>query len=125
MHYEHVTLRDRGDVLAVYFKKDSILDQQVIDEIGHEFNRVALEAASCRKILLNFDNVKFMSSAMIGKLLLLKKRCTADKIKLKLSNVSAGLFEVFKITKLNKVFDIQPTEAAALDAFEQRGWFAN
>jgi anti-sigma B factor antagonist len=124
MEYEQVVLRDRGDVLAVYFKPDSILDQQVIDRIGIEFDRVALEAASCRKILLNFQHVKFMSSAMIGKLLVLNKRCTADKIKLKLSNVSPGLLEVFKITKLNKVFDIQSDEAAALAAFEKRGFFS-
>ena len=114
MEYEQVVLRDRGDVLAVYFKPDSILDQQVIDRIGLEFDRVALEAASCRKILLNFQHVKFMSSSMIGKLLVLNKRCTADKIKLKLSNVSPSLIEVFKITKLNKVFDIQSDEATAL-----------
>ena len=124
MQYEHVILRDRGEVLAVYFNKDSILDQQVIDEIGHEFDRVALEAASCRKILLNFGQVKFMSSSMIGKLLVLNKRCTTDKIKLKLSNVSPALLEVFKITKLNKVFDIQRDEATALAAFEKRGLFS-
>jgi anti-sigma B factor antagonist len=124
MQYEHVELRDRGDVLAVYFKQDSILDQQVIDQVGHEFNRVALEAASCRKILLNFQNVKFMSSAMISKLLILSKRCTADKIKLKVSNVTPNLMEVFKITKLNKVFDIQLDEATALAAFEKRGFFS-
>ena len=124
MTYDHVTLKDRGDVLAVYFKKDSILDQQVIDEIGREFDRVALEAAVCRKILLNFEHVKFMSSAMIGKLLMLNKRCTTDKIKLKLSSVTPTLVEVFKIMKLNKIFDIQPDEAAALAAFEKRGWFS-
>ena len=73
MQYEHLTLRDRGDVLAVYFKQDSILDQQVIDQIGHEFDRIVLEAGSCRKVLLNFEHVKFMSSAMIGKLLTLNK----------------------------------------------------
>jgi anti-sigma B factor antagonist len=124
MQYEHVVLRDRGDVLAVYFKQDTILDQQVIDEVGHEFNRVALEAASCRKILLNFQNVKFMSSSMISKLLVLNKRCTADKIKLKVSNVTPNLMEVFKITRLNKIFDIQPDETTALAAFEKRGFFS-
>jgi anti-sigma B factor antagonist len=124
MQYEHVILRDRDDVLAVYFKQDSILDQQVIEKIGHEFDRVALEAASCRKIVLNFEHVKFMSSSMIGKLLVLNKRCAADKIKLKLSNVSPNLLEVFKITKLNKVFDIQSDEATALAAFDKRGFFS-
>jgi anti-sigma B factor antagonist len=124
MQYEHLTLRDRGDVLAVYFKQDSILDQQVIDQIGHEFDRIALEAGSCRKVLLNFEHVKFMSSAMIGKLLTLNKRCTADKIKLKLANVSPNLMEVFKITKLTKLFDIQSDEAAAMAAFEKRGFFS-
>jgi hypothetical protein len=32
--------------------------------------------------------------------------------------------EVFKITRLNKIFDIQPDEATALAAFEKRGFFS-
>jgi hypothetical protein len=31
--------------------------------------------------------------------------------------------EVFKITKLNKLFDILDTEEKALGSFDKKGWF--
>ena len=34
-----------------------------------------------------------------------------------------NIMEVFKIMKLNKVFDIQTDEATAMKAFEKKGWF--
>jgi anti-sigma B factor antagonist len=96
----------------------------MIDKIGHEFDRVALEAAVCRKLLLNLQHVKFISSSMISKLLHLSKRCKVDNIKLKLCCVSENVLEVFKITQLKKLFSIQNDEATALAAFEKRGFFS-
>jgi anti-sigma B factor antagonist len=31
--------------------------------------------------------------------------------------------EVFKITKLNKLFDIHKTEEKAIESFDKKGWF--
>jgi hypothetical protein len=62
----------------------------------------AAEAPS-KKLVLNFKGVQFMSSAMIGKLVLLNKKAKADEIHLKLCDISPNVLEVFKITRLNKV----------------------
>ncbi len=121
--YKHLRLEDRGEVVMVHFQSSSILDQSIIDQIGAELGEVALEAAGNRKLLVNFQGVKFMASAMLGKLLPLNKRCKADKIKLKLCNISPNLMEVFKITNLTKVFEICGSESDALAAFEKRGLF--
>ncbi|HEY2839773.1 MAG TPA: STAS domain-containing protein [Pirellulales bacterium] len=123
MTYSHLRLQDVDEVVVVYFQQGSIIDQGIIDQIGHELGEVALEAAGSRKLLVNFTGVKFMASAMLGKLLPLHKRCKNDKIKLKLCNISPNLMEVFKITNLNKVFDICATEADAITAFGKRGIF--
>jgi hypothetical protein len=37
--------------------------------------------------------------------------------------VSPDILQVFKITKLNKVFDIQPDEPTARKSFSKRGFF--
>ena len=123
MDYKYLKLVDRGEVVAVYFTAASILDSAVIEQIGKEFEGVALEAAGERKLLLNFQKVKYMSSEMIGNIVRLYKRCKTDKIKLKLCAIAPELLEVFTITRLDKLLDIQGDEEKALAAFGKRGFF--
>jgi anti-sigma B factor antagonist len=115
--YTYIELRDIGEVLAVSFNQSSILDQRVIDEIGRELEQAELEAAGNRKLLVSFQGVDFMSSAMLGKLVQLHKRCKADKIKLKLCSIANNPLDVFKITRLDKLFEIHPDANAALAKF--------
>jgi anti-sigma B factor antagonist len=115
--YTYIDLLDVGDTLVASFKQSSILDQAVIDQIGREFEQVQLEASGNRKLLLNFQAVEFMSSAMLGKLVQLNKRCKTDKIKLKLCNIAKNPLEVFQITRLDKLFEIHKDSTAALAAF--------
>ena len=115
--YTYLDLQDAGDVLVVGFKQASILDQAVIDEIGNEFGQARLEAAANRKLVVDFQAVEFMSSAMLGKLVQLHKRCKAEKVKLKLCNISNNPLEVFKITRLDKLFEIHKDTATALAKF--------
>jgi anti-sigma B factor antagonist len=53
----------------------------------------------------------------LGKLITLDKKVKAHSGKLKFSNIRPEIYEVFAITKLNKLFDIKADEADALAAF--------
>jgi anti-sigma B factor antagonist len=117
INYQFLELTDVGEVLVVSFKQTSILDQPTIDQIGREFEQAQLEASGNRKLLLNFHAVEYMSSAMLGKLIQLQKRCKVDKIKLKLCTISKNPLDVFKITKLDKLFEIHPDIHAALATY--------
>jgi len=121
----HLQITDRGEVVVVTFNEPKILDEYTIDQIGQEFDKLTLEAAADRKLLLNFAKVGFMSSSMIGKIVRLNKKCKADKIKLKLCNISPNIMEVFRLTQLHKLLDIHANEADAIKAFGQSGlgWF--
>ena len=74
-------------------------------------------------MILDFRNVQFMSSSMLGKLVQLQKKCKEFKVHLKLSAISPDIRQVFKITKLDKLFEIETDEVAARKAFMRRGWF--
>ena len=115
--YTFLELDDVGEVLVVKFNQASILDQMVIDQIGREFDQVQLEAAGTRKLLLNFQAVEYMSSAMLGKLIQLHRRCKADKIKLKLCGIAKNPMDVFKITKLDKLFEIHKDAPTAVASY--------
>jgi anti-anti-sigma factor len=115
--------QETDGVLVVYFNDSKILDEAKIQKIGTELIDAADSAASDKKLLLNFSGVGFMSSAMIGKLVLLNKKCKTDGVALKLSDISGNVSEVFKIMKLNKVFEIYKSEEKALKSFDKKGWF--
>ena len=110
-----IDVSDVGDVSVVQFKDRKILDESNIQEMGRElFELVELKR---EKVLLNFMNVEFLSSAALGKLITLDKKIKAAKGQLKLSNIRPEIYEVFAITRLNKLFDIHDDEADALATF--------
>jgi len=105
-----------GDVTVVKFLDKKILEETGIQELGSElFSLVELD--NRKSILLNFTGVEFLSSAALGKLITLDRKVKAHKGRLKMSNIRPEIFEVFQITKLNKVFDIRKDEPEAISAF--------
>jgi len=105
-----------GDVTVVKFVDRKILDEAGIQELGAELFSL-IEQDNRRSIVLNFDNVDFLSSAALGKLITLDRKVKSAQGRLKMSNIRPEILEVFQITKLNKVFDIRGEEAEAISAF--------
>ena len=114
--YRRLTVSDVGDVTVVRFVDRKILDELNIQELGQELFQLVEEDNKTR-LLLNFQQVEFLSSAALGKLITLDKKVKAHGGRMKLSNIRPEIYEVFAITKLNKLFDIKEDEADALAAF--------
>ena len=114
--YRRLTVSDVGDVTVVRFVDRKILDELNIQELGQELFQLVEEDNKSR-LLLNFQQVEFLSSAALGKLITLDKKVKAHGGRMKLSNIRPEIYEVFAITKLNKLFDIKEDEADALAAF--------
>jgi anti-sigma B factor antagonist len=109
-------VEDIGDVTVVNFIDKRIIDAQNIEVIGDQLNSL-VDEASRRKVLLNFNNVEFLSSAALGKLISLHKKMQEVGGKLILCNIHSDIFEVFEITRLDKYFTIHKDEQAGLQAF--------
>jgi anti-sigma B factor antagonist len=114
------------------YAKDDILTIRILDERlvePEQLKRVfddlyaLLGKSEQQQVVLDFSAVKFMASAALGKLVALQKKCDEYRAKLKLCGVAPEILQVFKITKLNKFFDIQADEAAARKSFSKRGFF--
>ena len=109
-------VEDISDITVVNFVDKKILDEQNIQVIGEQLFSLVDEVGR-RKILLNFGNVEFLSSAALGKLITLNRKLQSAGGKLVLCEIDPQIYEVFEITKLNKLFNIQREEQAALQAF--------
>jgi anti-sigma B factor antagonist len=112
----------KDGILTVVFDDERILDETKLEEVGRDLLQ-KLEATTEERVILDFRRVKFMSSSMLGKLVQVHKKSKEFKVQLKLAAITPEILEVFKITKLNKLFDIEADEAAARKAFMKRGWF--
>ena len=113
-----------NDVLVVGFGAAKLLDEATIQAVGKELLDVAAGADEGQKVLLSFTGVEFMSSAMLGRLVQFLKTCKQRKIVLKVCGIAPEILEVFKITKLNKMFDIQKDEKTAIASFDKKSWFS-
>ncbi len=104
-----------GDVTVVRFIDRRILDHANIEQIGKELFEL-VEDGGCKKLLLNFSDVEFFSSAALGRLVKLEKTLKKKGGSLVLSNIRPTIYDAFNITQLYKVFDIKEDEAEALAA---------
>ena len=112
----------KDGILTVVFDDARILDETKLEELGTELLEM-LNKTTEERVILDFRNVKFMSSSMLGKLVQTHKKCGEFKVKMKLCSIDPEIRQVFKITKLDKLFDIEADEAAARKAFMRKGWF--
>lgn len=113
--YRRLQVSKVGNIAVVRFSDRKILDDANILQIGQDLRQIA-EEQGANPMLINFSEVEFLSSAALGKLIVLDKQIKSLGGKLKLSNIRPEIFEVFAITRLNRVFDIHEDESDALAA---------
>ncbi len=106
----------RDGILIVKFTDPELSDEARIREIGDELVS-HLETGGVQLMLLNFEGVSFMSSAMLGQLAMLTKRCMTVGVTLQLCNVAETMREVLRIVRLDTLADIVDTEEQAIADF--------
>jgi anti-sigma B factor antagonist len=107
---------NEGDVVQVRFVDRNILDEANIQRIGEEIVAV-IEQRDRPKLLINFENVDHLSSAALGTLITINNKVRARSGQLRLAEIDPQIYEVFVITKLNKLFDIHESADDALASF--------
>ena len=105
-----------GEVHQVEFIDRNILDEANIQQIGEELASI-IDAKPKPKLLISFTNVDHLSSAALGTLITINNKVRNAGGQLRLSDIDPQIYEVFVITKLNKLFQIHPTAVEALKSF--------
>ncbi|MBP86309.1 MAG: hypothetical protein CMJ64_06290 [Planctomycetaceae bacterium] len=95
---------EERQAVVARFRTSTILDEDLIQSIGREMLNATAMAEQSGRMIIDFLGVRLMSSAMIGKLVLLNKKAKMSGVDLKFCNIDPNVLEVFKITRLNKIF---------------------
>ena len=93
------------DMTFVTFEDEQILDEGQIREL-HKSLESVIEKNQENQLVLNFANVRFMTSAMLGLLVRIHKRVGERGGELELRNLDKNLKKLFEITQLTKIFNI-------------------
>ena len=113
---QRLDIEEVGDVTVAKFVDKKILDEANIQAIGANLFAL-IDEDGRKKVVLDFSIVEYLSSAALGKLITLDKKAKAAKSKLRLCCIKPEIYEVFEITRLNKIFDIKATQEDALQGF--------
>jgi len=88
----------------------SFVDEKILEEMDiralQETIMSVIDQTERINLILDFGNVRFLSSAVLGLLIRISKRVYEHDGQLKLCSINPKIYEVFKITRLTKTFDI-------------------
>jgi anti-sigma B factor antagonist len=106
------------DIAVVTFSSPSISASQGIDQMSQKINDFIC-ANYPRKIIMDFFNVRFFSSQLLGLLLQVWRKLHGYGGRIVISGINPQLHRVFKITNLDKIFEFYPDKETALKALCQ------
>lgn len=109
-------IKNENDVTQVEFIDRNILDEANIQQIGDELAAI-IDSSDSPKLLICFNNVDHLSSAALGTLITVNNKIKAKGGELRLADIDPQIYEVFVITKLNRIFEIHDTVDEAVSSF--------
>ncbi|TVQ54474.1 MAG: anti-sigma factor antagonist [Phycisphaerales bacterium] len=107
---------ERDGITCVEFIDRNILDEANIQRIGEEIGQL-IDAQPQPRLLISFQNVDHLSSAALGTLITINNKIKSKDGQLRLADIDPQIYEIFVITKLNKLFKIYKTSEEAIESF--------
>ena len=115
----HFVINTVEKYTIIEFRIVSLMDSLLIEEIGSQLYPLVDEQDK-RHIILDFEKVQYLSSQAIGLVLNMhKKLSTLKHSKLIMCGVGPKLMELMKITRLDRVLTIKPSQAEAIKVLLQ------
>lgn len=95
-----------GDVTVVRFTSATSLNEYTSDRVGQELSSLTLDRAD-QVVTLDLNNIEYLTSTILGHLVSLNKRLRTGGGRLSVKNAKPAIVEVFRVTQLDQVLDIQ------------------
>lgn len=92
---------------TITFTNGRIFDEMSISNLGLELLAIGDSAPENSKVILDFSNVDYLSSAALGKIISMNKKLKEKGTSLVLRKMNENIHEIFVITRLDKFFKIE------------------
>jgi anti-anti-sigma factor len=91
------------------------LDTQTSTEAQEELERIVDDGA--RKLLIDFADLAYISSAGLRVLLVTAKKLGTDQGEMRMCNMNDVVREVFEVSGFSTIFKVFPTDSEAMSGF--------
>jgi anti-sigma B factor antagonist len=108
-------VRAEVGIMVVKILTQKIIQDGDIQAMGEQLHAFADSGRDAR-VLVDWSQVDFVSAAFLGKLITFLRKLQERGGRMVFCGVHPEIYEVFAITKLNRLFDIRDTETEALSA---------
>jgi len=115
--YQRLDVSEVGEVTVVRFRDRRITEDCDLDKLGEELFRL-VEGEHRKKLVVSLASVDLLTSAALGMLITLRKKTNARGGGLKLSDLGPEIANVFSVTRLDSLFDIEEDVAHAVAGFQ-------
>ena len=102
-----------GEIRILTIEQEKLLDDMALQDL-YKAIVVPLDETEDKHVVIDFRRVEFMSSAGLGMLIRIKKRCQDSGTALRLCGLTPTVFEVIRLTGLDRMFDIDPDRSQAM-----------
>jgi len=113
-----INVKYTDNASIVTFTDERILEENDIRALQKSIMPV-IEQAEQINLVLDFRNVRFLSSAVLGLLIRISKKVYEHDSRLRLCNINPKIYEIFKITRLTRIFDIYPDTDSAIESLSK------
>jgi anti-sigma B factor antagonist len=114
-----VEITGEENVAVVAFKTASISNVEEIASVSRQIKEF-VDKKQPKKIVVDFEGVKFFSSTVLGLLLDMRARLKIYDGEVVISAINPQLYRVFKITHLDRIFRFFPDKEKAVKEVNTR-----
>ena len=101
----NISIDFRGQVIIATLEDEKILDDTQLQSLEGSFMPL-IEQNNGIQLIIDFTKVKFLTSSVLGLLIRISKKIYESDGTLRLCSINPKIKEVFKITRLDKIFEI-------------------
>jgi anti-sigma B factor antagonist len=102
-----MSIEFHGQVVVATLTDEKILDDRQLEGLEGSFLPL-IEQNPKIQLIIDFGYVKFLTSSVLGLLIRISKKVYETDGKLRLCSINPKILEIFKITRLDKIFEIYP-----------------
>jgi len=115
----YLDVTDENGVTVVAFKQPTMLDADHVSQVGEQLYRL-IEKEHRHQIVLDLASIKMLSSRTLGVFLNMRKKLEQLHGKMVISGIDPSLYRVFKITKLDSLFQFCDNKSSAVNTLLDR-----
>lgn len=101
-----------GTITKARLTTRTLVDDRIVGAVGDELYR--LGATPGARLLIDFSGVTRVASSMLAKVVELDRRLKAAGGRLVLCGLDPDVYDLFEVTRLNRIISIFPSETEAL-----------